>query len=91
MSRSRTGIGPSQQYKKIFEQEPKLSGIHYRLGRILLSKSPPDVDNAKAEFAEELKIDPDNASAEFMLGEIARQAGAMGRRRRAFFASVETR
>lgn len=63
------------EYKKILEQEPKLSGIHYRLGRISLSKSPPEVDNAKAEFAEELKIDPDNASAEFMLGEIARQAG----------------
>jgi len=63
------------EYKKILEQEPKLPGIHYRLGRIFLSKSPPEVDNAKAEFAEELKIDPDNASAEFMLGEIARQAG----------------
>ncbi len=63
------------EYKKILEQEPKLSGIHYRLGRIFLSKSPPEVDNAKAEFDEELKIDPDNASAEFMLGEIARQAG----------------
>jgi tetratricopeptide (TPR) repeat protein len=63
------------EYKKILEQEPKLSGIHYRLGRIFLSKSPPEVDSAKAEFDEELKIDPDNASSEFMLGEIARQAG----------------
>ena len=63
------------QYKKILEQDPKVSGIHYRVGRILLSQSPPDAENAKTEFAEELKIDPDNASAEFMLGEIARQAG----------------
>jgi len=63
------------EYKKILEQEPKLAGIHYRLGRIFLSKSPPEVDSAKAEFDEELKIDPDDASAEFMLGEIARQAG----------------
>ena len=63
------------QYKKILEQEPKLHGIHYRLGRIYLSKSPADTENAKAELNEELKIDPDNASAEFMLGEIARQAG----------------
>lgn len=63
------------EYKRILEQEPKLAGIHYRLGRIFLSKSPPEVDSAKAEFDEELKIDPDNASAEFMLGEIARQAG----------------
>jgi predicted Zn-dependent protease len=52
-----------------------LHGIHYRLGRIFLSKSPAEAENAKTEFDEELKIDPDNASAEFMLGEIARQAG----------------
>jgi tetratricopeptide (TPR) repeat protein len=63
------------EYKKILEQEPKLPGIHYRLGRIFLSKSPADVENATTEFKQELKLDPDNASAEFMLGEIARQAG----------------
>ncbi len=63
------------EYKKILEQEPKLPGIHYRLGRIFLSKSPAEVENATTEFGQELKIDPDNASAEFMLGEIARQAG----------------
>ena len=63
------------QYKKIIEQDPKVPGIHYRLGRIFLAQSPPDAENAKAEFAQELKSDPDNASAEFMLGEIARQAG----------------
>jgi tetratricopeptide (TPR) repeat protein len=63
------------QYKKILEQEPRLAGIHYRMGRIFLSKSPPDAEAAKAEFNEEVKIDPENASAEFMLGEIARQSG----------------
>jgi tetratricopeptide (TPR) repeat protein len=63
------------EYKKILEQEPGLPGIHYRLGRILLSKSPVDAESAKAELEEELKIDPANASAEFLLGEMARQAG----------------
>jgi predicted Zn-dependent protease len=63
------------EYKKILEHEPKLEGIHYRIGRIFLSKSPADAEAAKAEFNEELKIAPENASAEFMLGEIARQAG----------------
>src|SRR3984885_4546489 len=63
------------EYKKILEQEPRLPGIHYRLGRIFLSKSPAEVENATTEFEQELKIEPDNASAEFMLGEIARQAG----------------
>jgi tetratricopeptide (TPR) repeat protein len=63
------------QYKKILAQEPKLGGIHYRIGRIFLSKSPANAEAAKAEFNEEVRIDPDSASAEFMLGEIARQSG----------------
>lgn len=63
------------EYKKILDQEPHLAGIHYRIGRVFLSKSPAETVSAKAEFVEELKINPDNASAEFMLGEIARQAG----------------
>jgi tetratricopeptide (TPR) repeat protein len=63
------------EYKKILDQEPNLAGIRYRIGRIFLAKSPAETENAKAEFTEELKINPDDASAEFMLGEIARQAG----------------
>ena len=63
------------QYKQILEQAPNTPGIHYRLGRIDLSKTPPETESATKEFEEELKIDPGNASAEFMLGETARQAG----------------
>jgi len=63
------------EYKKILEQNPKEPEIHFRLGRILLSKNPPDPDGAKKEFEQELNMNPQNASAEFMLGETARQAG----------------
>lgn len=63
------------QYKRILEQNPKQPGIHYRLGRLLLAKSPADEAGAKREFEEELKIDPASAPAEFMLAETARQAG----------------
>jgi tetratricopeptide (TPR) repeat protein len=62
-------------YKKILEANPRLPGIHYRLGRIFLGKVPPDDASANREFEEELKVDPENASAEFMLGEAARQKG----------------
>src|SRR3954465_3476591 len=41
------------QYKQILQQTPKTPGIHYRLGRIDLSKNPPETDNAKQEFQEE--------------------------------------
>ena len=63
------------QYKRILEANPRQPGVHYRLGRIFLAKTPPDDASANKEFEEELKIDPENASAEFMLGESARQAG----------------
>jgi tetratricopeptide (TPR) repeat protein len=62
------------EYRKILEENPKLPDIHFRLGRILLSKQPPAVEEAKKEFEAELAIDPANAAAEFMLGDIARQA-----------------
>jgi predicted Zn-dependent protease len=65
-------------YEEILQKYPNRRGIHYQLGRIFLSKDPPEVENADKEFQEELKIDPDNASAQFMLGESARQAGQWG-------------
>lgn len=65
------------QYKKILEQNPKVQNIHYRLGQALLSvsNSAGNAENAKREFEEELKVDPNSASAEFMLGELARRGG----------------
>jgi predicted Zn-dependent protease len=63
------------EYRKILEHDPQRHGVHYQLGRIFITKTPPDEANAKQEFEEELKVDPNNASAEFMLGETARQAG----------------
>jgi tetratricopeptide (TPR) repeat protein len=62
------------EYRRILEENPKLPEIHYRLGRILLSKQPPAVEEAKKEFDAELAIEPGNSAAEFMLGDIARQA-----------------
>jgi len=64
------------EYKKIIEMDPTLPGIHYRLGRIILSKpqAPTTIEDARNEFQAELKIDPNNAGAEYILGEISRQA-----------------
>ena len=63
------------EYRRILDQNPRQRGIHYRLGRIFLAESPPDAESAKKEFEEELKVDPNHAAAEFLLGETARQAG----------------
>lgn len=65
------------EYKKILDQDPKVPGIHFRLGRVVLSKSdsPESGQEAKKEFEAELQLDPSNAASEFWLGEIARRAG----------------
>jgi len=65
-----------REYEDMIQQEPDTPGIHYLLGRLLLSR--PDVDakaaeRAKQEFQKELQVDPKNAGAEFILGEMARQ------------------
>lgn len=64
-------------YRKILEENPKLRGIHFRLGRAALSRpeSPTSAEDARKEFEQELAIDPVNAAAEFWLGEIARRDG----------------
>lgn len=66
-----------KDYRKILEQNPRYPGIHFRLARLLLSKPnpPPDfAEQAKKELQAELEIDPTNAGAEYVLGELARQA-----------------
>jgi len=62
-------------YRKILEENPKLRGMHYRLGRAALSQSesPESAEAAKKEFEQELAIDPFNAGAEFWLGELSRR------------------
>jgi tetratricopeptide (TPR) repeat protein len=66
-----------KDYRKILEQNPRYPGIHFRLARLILSKPspPPDfAEQAKKELQQELAIDPGNAGAEYVMGELARQA-----------------
>jgi len=66
-----------KDYGKILEQNPRYPAIHFRLARLILSKPnpPPDfAEQAKKELQQELEIDPANAGAEYVLGELARQA-----------------
>ncbi len=62
-------------YRKILEQDPHAPEIHYRLAHIVLEQSENNVEQARKELAEELKVNPKNAAAEFMLGELARRRG----------------
>lgn len=68
-----------KEYRKILEENPRAPGIHFRLGRNVLSKpeTSTTAEDAKKEFEAELEIDPKNAGAEYVLGELAREAGQM--------------
>ena len=67
----------AKEYQAIMKQYPTVPGIHFRLARLYLSK--PDTEGnagekAKKELESELEIDPQNATAEYLVGELAREA-----------------
>ena len=65
-----------EEYKKILAKDPHYPGIHFRMARLILSKPNPPADfkdQAKKELDQELAIDPTNAGAEFVLGELAQE------------------
>src|SRR5205823_13362247 len=68
---------PAQlEYEGMIEKEPNAPGIHFLLGRLLLSRpdaGPDAVERAKQEFLKELEVDPHNAGAHYVLGELARR------------------
>lgn len=66
----------AKEYRLVLDQNPRLPGIHFRLGRLLLSKtnpSPEEAAEANKEMQLELAIDPSNVGAEYVLGEMAKQ------------------
>jgi predicted Zn-dependent protease len=67
-----------EAYRNILAQDPEVPGVHYRIAAILLdtSASAEAAAEAKKELEAELEINPNNAAAVFVLGEIARRAGA---------------
>src|SRR5256885_9201945 len=68
---------PAQlEYEGIIKEEANARGIHFLLGRLLLSRpdaGPDAMERAKQEFLKEIQIDPNNAGAQYILGELARR------------------
>ena len=67
----------AKEYQGILQRNPDLPGIHFRIARLLLSKPNPGptmAADAKKELDQELKINPNNPPAEYILGELARQS-----------------
>jgi tetratricopeptide (TPR) repeat protein len=62
------------EYEGMIAKEPNMPGLHFLLGRSLLSKpnpDPKDLERAKLEFQKEIEIDPKNAGAHYVVGELA--------------------
>lgn len=68
---------PAQlEYEAIIQKDPNVRGIHFLLGRLLLSRpdaGPEAAERARQEFLKEITIDPSNAGAHYILGELARR------------------
>lgn len=65
-----------REYESIIEKEPNSPGLHFLLGRSLVSRPDADaktLDRAKQEFQKEIEIDPKNAAAHYVLGELAKK------------------
>jgi tetratricopeptide (TPR) repeat protein len=64
------------EYEWMIQKEPNTPGIHFLLGRLLLSRpdaGPDAIERAKQEFLKEIQLDPNNAGAVYILGELDRR------------------
>jgi predicted Zn-dependent protease len=76
-------------YNHVLVIDPRRHGIHYRLGRVYLSRfvdtgKAEDRQAAKREFAAELEIDPGNGNATYELAQMAADDNDMQAARKQF-------
>jgi len=64
------------EYRVLLQRAPEMPGIHYRIARLLMLQpgTASTGEEARKEAEGELKIYPQNAGAEYLLGELARNA-----------------
>ena len=77
------------EYRAVLALDPGRPGIHFRVGRALLSRlqsthSAEDRAEAVREFEKELALEPTNANAAYELGEIYRRSGERDKAREYF-------
>ena len=64
------------EYRKAIQKNPQALNLHFRLGRAILLEShePESLAAARKEFDSELALNPDDAAAEFQIGQILNAA-----------------
>jgi tetratricopeptide (TPR) repeat protein len=71
------------EYRQVLAKAPKRPGLHFRIGRALLTRAAQGNGDVAAEgeaaeaFEQELRIDPTNANAAYELGEMQRKSGRL--------------
>ena len=86
------------EYRQVLAIAPNRPGLHFRLGRVLLSRSEQAGGDAAAlaetealrEFEQELQIDPTNANAAYEIGEMQRKAGQLDKAIESFRRAVDS-
>ena len=78
------------EYRKAIALNPAAPELHFELGRAILLEShgPEALERASVEFQAELKLSPEDAAAEFQLGQIAEARGKAEEARRHFERAV---
>jgi tetratricopeptide (TPR) repeat protein len=84
-----------REYKEVLSLQPNRPGVHYRIGRAMLSLAKQSTDDkvsepeALKEFEEELRLDPTNANAAYEAGEIHRKSARFDRAAELFSQAVK--
>jgi tetratricopeptide (TPR) repeat protein len=85
-----------REYQQVLAVAPKRPGLHFRIGRVQLSRSIQAKGDAAAEaaalseFEQELQIDPSNAKAAYEIGEMQRKAGRLDKAVESFTTAVKS-
>src|SRR4051794_14717608 len=83
-------------YRQVIALAPRRPGIHFRLGRVLLTQAGQPKSNqgseaeALKEFQLELQVDPSNADAAYEIGEMMRKAGQLDKAAASFKQAVDS-
>lgn len=86
-----------REYRKVLALAPERPGIHFRIGRSLLSRARTQSGadesgtrmEAAKEFEEDLRVDATSANAAYELGEMHRQAGEVDKAAELFARAVQ--
>jgi predicted Zn-dependent protease len=83
-------------FESVLRLEPQRPGVHYRMGRVYLSRfeqlhDSKDRDQAADQFRGELAIDPGNGNAAYELAQIQRDLGNVEQARQQFESLIERR